>query len=165
MSTSKISLASNPVGPIGPAGWFARTMTGLGVLAVIVAGIAISPAATNAGHEWTHADSGRAGHAASHADHPRRSPADVATSTPERRGVRPAAEAVVRPATWPPFERIAHPLPPVDQAESLRVEPVAAHDSTSRPGFARRVVGSLLQHAKSGLERLSARVVVRTAAR
>ena len=161
MSTLKISLAPNPA---GRTGWFGRAMAGLGVLAIIAAGIAISPAATNAGHEWTRSMQRAAAPVnAAVAERPR---ADVRRpdrfDAPTERHPDRATERRGRRE----IRRVVHPVPVVDQGpEPVRIDPVAVDDPTRRDAFARRVVARLIEGAKSGFERLTRGVVVTSAAR
>jgi len=161
MSTLKTSLTPNPA---GRTGWFGRAMAGLGVLAIVATGIAISPAATNAGHEWTlsmqkaaaPADAAVAERPRPEAHRPERFDAtaeSAADRDTERRGRRE-------------IHRVVHPVPVIDQRlESVRIDPVAVDDANRRETLARRVVARLIEGAKSGFERLARGVVVTSAAR
>ncbi len=154
MITPKTSLSPTPT---GSAGWVGRLdridrgnrvnrinrinriMAGLGVMTVIAVGLAISPAATNAAHEWSRATGLSEPPPATMAEGPRRS----------------------RPETRP----VSRPVPSIDRSEPLRVEPVAVQRPADRPALARRVISRLMARARSGLERLAGGVVVTSAAR
>jgi hypothetical protein len=111
--------------------------------------MAISPAATDAGHDWSRA-----------IESPSRTPAAIADRPSQGWTGTP-----LTPPASPRVHRVSHPIPSAAPAEPLRVEPVAASDNLRRPSPARRVVARLLERAKSGVERLSRGVVVTSAAR
>jgi hypothetical protein len=138
MSSPKISITPNPA---GSTGWFGRVMTGLGVLLVVAAGIAISPAATNAGHGW------------SGSTRSVQTPTTAATERSESIDAGPAMRRVARPIVTPPRPEVTTP------------ESVASVDTrrADRPSLARRLLSAAVDRTKAELDRLRGAVVTASA--
>ncbi len=139
MSSPKISITPSPA---GSTGWFGRVMTGLGVLLVVAAGIAISPAATNASHGWS--ESSRTVHVAE------------PTATNDRSDSIDAG---------PRVRRVSHPVRTPPRAEVAAPAPVAANEArrTDSPSLARRLITVVVDRTKAELDRLRGVVVTASA--
>jgi hypothetical protein len=168
MSTPQISLTPN-AGPMGPIGWLGRMMAGLGVLVVITAGIAISPAATNAGHDWSHADERAAPEPAALAERPGLDRPHESMTTVQRSNVgpdivqvaHPLSRDLSRPGSGSPMD--GSTASPTDRVDAPRFEPVAARPTASRPGLGLQMLGHLLERATAEFERLRDVVVTASA--
>jgi hypothetical protein len=139
MSSSKISIT--PI-PAGPTGWFGRVLASVGVLMVIAAGIAISPAARSAGLGWTEST--------------RTIPVVQPTAANDRsNSIESGSEVrhVVRPLRSPPRTGLASP------------EPVGSNDARrfDRPSLARRLMSAVIDRTKAELDRLRGAIVTASA--
>ncbi len=138
MSSSKISITPTPA---GQTGWFGRVLTGLGVLLVIAAGIAISPAATNAGHGWSG------------------SPREVQT---QPTAARDRSESI---DTGSVMRRVVRPMPAAPRPDVVAPESVASIKTrrVDRPSLARRLLSAAVDRTKAELDRLRGVVVTASA--
>jgi hypothetical protein len=138
MSSPKISITPNPA---GSTGWFGRVLTGLGVLLVVAAGIAISPAATNAGHGWSGSMRGV------------QAPPSAAADRSESIDAGPTMRRVARPMLTPPRPEVPTPES-VASVETRRAD---------RPALARRLLSAAVDRTKAELDRLRGVVVTASA--